>query len=297
MDTQRIFLDSNGTVRSGWRAAVFLAAYGLASTVAGALLYVAFALAGRDLAERTPLNVIAGSLAGLIPALVLGWGLGRLFESLPVEALGASPKGRWGLHFAVGIALGSALIGIAVIGAAASGGLAFAAGADEVQAIGRDLLVSFAVYAAAAAFEEALFRGYLFQTLARAGVAWLAIVLTSAFFGIVHLGNPSANGISTANTILAGVLFGAAYLRTRDLWFAFGLHLAWNWVQGSIFGIEVSGLRLVPATLLAETDRGPAWLTGADYGLEGSIACTGALIVGIAAIWLWPRRTSTEPGS
>ena len=65
--------------------------------------------------------------------------------------------------------------------------------------------VSFAIFAVAAAFEEALFRGYLLQTFARSNLAWLAILLTSVFFGAMHLGNPNATFISTANTILAGI--------------------------------------------------------------------------------------------
>jgi hypothetical protein len=157
------------------------------------------------------------------------------------------------------------------------------------------MLLSLLIFGAAAAFEEALFRGYILQTFARSGLAWFAILLTSAFFGAVHLNNPNADYLAAANTTLAGVWFGVAYLKTRDLWFVWGLHLFWNWMQGSVFGIEVSGLtEIVQSSLLKEMDHGPAWLTGENYGIEASVACTIALIVSTFAVHFMPFLNPTE---
>ena len=126
----------------------------------------------------------------------------------------------------------------------------------------------------------------------RSGWIWLGIFITAVPFGIVHLGNPDAKLISTLNTILAGIWFGVAYLRTRDLWFVWGMHLSWNWVQNSIFGVEVSGLNFTSAPLLKEIDRGPEWLTGLNYGLEGGIAST---VVMIAAILITHYAPGIKP--
>jgi hypothetical protein len=187
-------------------------------------------------------------------------------------------------------------LGIAVAIAMLLGGLSFEPDLDfDSGAIVKGLLVSLAIFASAAAFEEALFRGYILQTFTRAGLAWLAICGTAALFAMVHLGNPDANWVSTTNTALAGVWFGLAYLKTRDLWFPFGMHLMWNWAQGAVFGIEVSGLKdIAPATLLKEIDRGPAWLTGENYGIEGGIACTVAIVVSIALIHFLPIKADEE---
>jgi hypothetical protein len=77
-----------------------------------------------------------------------------------------------------------------------------------------------------------------------------------------------------------------AYLRTRSLWFPLGVHWAWNWALGAVFGLPVSGItKIAPNPLLVGTDLGPAWLTGAAYGIEGGIACTIALIVSTLFIW------------
>jgi hypothetical protein len=190
--------------------------------------------------------------------------------------------------------------------AAAFGGLVFELNASfGAREIIRTLLISFAVFFVAAAAEEAIFRGYILQTFARSGLAWFAIILTAALFGAVHLGNPNSGPLSSLNTAIAGIWFGVAYLRTRDLWFVTGLHMMWNWTQGAIFGIEVSGLKeIVSVPLLREIDRGPNWLTGGEYGLEGGIATTLALLISTAAIYKMPNlrpdpellaMTSTEP--
>jgi hypothetical protein len=148
----------------------------------------------------------------------------------------------------------------------------------------------------AALAEEALFRGYPLQTLTRAKLAWLAVFLTSVPFAAVHLNNPNVvKGFTFVNTALAGVWLAVAYLRTRSLWLPLGVHWAWNWALGSLFGLPVSGITTIaPNPLLHGTDLGPAWLTGGSYGIEGGLACTIALIVSTMFIWRM-RLVSATP--
>jgi hypothetical protein len=227
----------------------------------------------------------------LAAALLIGWGCGKLFENLPFRALGAAFADRWLKHLALGLAVGGATLGVAILAAVIFGRLRFEMNSSATtSALLYSLAVSFVVFAVAAAFEEALFRGYLLQTFTRSGLAWLAILLTSLFFGAAHAGNPGSGVISTANTVIAGIWFSAAYLKTRDLWFVWGIHLMWNFAQGAIFGIEVSGLTsFVQAPLFKEVDAGPGWLTGANYGIEGGVACTIALILSLTLIRYVPR--------
>ncbi len=236
----------------------------------------------------------ANAFAALIPAIVVGWLCGKWLEKLPFGALGASFSGGWLRNFVLGVVAGGATLSFAVLVAFVFGGQRFELNlANGWQHILTSLTVSFAVFAAAAAMEEALFRGYILQTFARSNLAWLAILLTSVFFGLVHADNPNAGVISTLNTVLAGIWFSVAYLKTRDLWFVWGLHLMWNWMQGSFFGIEVSGLTdITKNPLLREIDTGPTWLTGTTYGIEGGIVCTIALIVSILVIQFLPILTT-----
>ena len=139
---------------------------------------------------------------------------------------------------------------------------------------------------AAAVAEEAMFRGYGLQTLSRAKLAWLGVLLTSVPFGLVHLTNPNVvPGVTFVNTALAGIWLAAAYLRTRSLWLPIGVHWAWNWALGWFFGLPISGLQLVSTPLIQTQDNGPKWLTGGSYGIEGGVACTIALILFTAFLW------------
>ncbi len=240
--------------------------------------------------ENSLLAQIFGSIVGLGVAIAVGWFCGKFIEDLPFRALGAWFTKFWFKDFVAGFLIGGLSVLIAVMIGVVFGGLSFkynnVAGSS---AITLTLGIAFAVFFFGAAFEEALVRGYIFQTLTRAKLAWLAILLTSLFFAAGHLANPASNWFSSINTALAGVWLGTAYLKTRTLWLAFGVHFAWNWVMGALFGIEVSGLtKLTPAPLLIEIDSGPIWITGGDYGLEGGVACTIALIVSTVAIWYSP---------
>ncbi len=277
-------------MRSGWRAAIFLLAFLIVATVLGFVANVALTAVHLAPAPQSGAFLVINGVLSLIPAILIGWGCGKLFEKLPFRALGAAFTRGWFRHFVLGSVIGAATLGFAVMIAFIFGGLRFeldtAAGSSGLLS---SLGISLVVFAAAAAFEESLFRGYILQTFARSDLAWLAILLTSVFFGAVHIGNPNAGVISTANTVLAGLWFSVAYLKTRDLWFVWGLHLMWNWMQGSIFGIEVSGMTdITTAPLLREIDAGPLWLTGQTYGIEGGVACTIALMLSTAVIHFLP---------
>ncbi|MFN6964120.1 MAG: lysostaphin resistance A-like protein [Pyrinomonadaceae bacterium] len=290
------FYDRHERLRSGWRAVLFLLLLvllavflGVAAAVAASRLSVAVAAGG-------PATLALNGIVTLIASLAAGWLCARSLEGLPFRSLGASPRYNWLRNLSAGLALGGVSIVIAAALAAAFGDLDFEFNTDGAHLVSETLFASLVVFTLAAAAEEALFRGYLLQTLSRSGLAWLAIALTSTFFALAHSRNPNANAFAVANTALAGIWLGVAYLKTRDLWFPFGIHLAWNWLQGAVFGIEVSGLTDVTAhPLLREIDRGPAWITGENYGIEASVACTIALLLSIIAISLMPGiRPSPE---
>jgi membrane protease YdiL (CAAX protease family) len=127
--------------------------------------------------------------------------------------------------------------------------------------------------------EELWFRGVLFRFLEEFGGSWFALILTSALFGLAHIHNQNATWISTTFiAVEAGLLFGAVYMLTRNLWMCMGLHAAWNVTQGFVWDVPVSGFD-VHGAVTARLD-GPALLTGGAFGLEASIialVCATAL--------------------
>jgi membrane protease YdiL (CAAX protease family) len=244
----------------------------------------------------TVLSFIVPNVVLLILAIVFGWLCGKFLEDLPFRALGLWFTKNWLKDLLLGLIVGSAAIIFAVLTAILFGGMRLESNQTAgSSAIFVTLFVSLIVFFIGALAEEAYFRGYMLQTFARAGFAWLAIGFTSLYFASAHLNNQNANWISTLNTALAGVWLGTAYLKTRNLWFPFAIHLTWNWLQGAFFGIPVSGITsLSTAPFLRQTDKGINLWTGGDYGIEGGIACTIAIIVSAVLIWLAPFIKPSE---
>ncbi len=296
MNLSNILYNEADRPRSGWRFLIFLSLF-----IFFTILFVASADA---LLSRLPIGYGQGSVIfllvnasiSLVLAVLFGWRCGKYLEDLPFRTLGCAFTKNWFKNLIWGLFIGAVSISVAILIAVVFGGLSFqfnqTAGSSAILLT---LSVSFVIFAVAAAFEEALFRGYMLQTFARAELIGLGIILTSFLFASAHNSNPEATFISWINTFVAGIWFCVAYFKTRDLWFPFGLHLVWNWMQGAFFGIEVSGLKeITTAPVLREIDSGPAWLTGGDYGIEASVSCFIALIFSIGLIYFLPFLKPSE---
>jgi membrane protease YdiL (CAAX protease family) len=292
MEIREIFLNRVGRLRSGWRLGIFALLLYLGINIAFALIEALFMLIPG--LSSSVLSGYWGFLVQgfilLVPATLLGWACGKFLEDLPPRALGWGFQRGWLKDLLLGSLVGAASLLVATIIATLPGGLKFTLNAPVMfETVGRTLLASLPVFILAAAGEEAMFRGYALQTMARSHLAWAAIIITSVVFSWGHLDNPNAvPGFTFANTAIAGVWLAVAYLKTRNLWFPLGIHWAWNWTMGAVLGLPVSGIeRLTPHPFLHATDIGPAWLTGGAYGIEGGAACTVALILST----LFIRRT------
>lgn len=295
MSIREIFIDPGGRPRSGWRFAIFAVAFVVFGTLALLLSNRLLSEFPIDARYKNLAGFVIFSLSLLIPALIVGWLCGRFLEGLPFRALGAAFTKQWFKHLLFGLLVGALTLGLSVAVAAVFGGLSFVIDPADAGSIAKTFGLSFIVFAVAAAFEETLFRGYAMQTFLRSRRTVFGILFMSLVFATAHNGNPSADLLSWVNTFLAGIWFAIAYLKTRDLWFPFGMHLAWNWTLGAFFGIEVSGLTdVTSSSLLKEIDRGPAWLTGENYGIEAGVACTAALVISTAAIYILPIRKGSS---
>ena len=290
MQAYDFFFDREGHLRSGWRLSIFIVAFLVCLQVTQFILVVALSAALRrpvtEISESL-WAVLSGHGSILISALVAGWGCGALLEELPLSALGCTPHRGWLRNLLLGSLLGAASLLFAALLTTLIHGIHFSFDQAGAKPIGQTLFVSTLIFLLAAAAEEFLFRGYPLQTLTRANLAWVGVLLTSLPFAAAHLNNPNVvRGFTFINTALAGLWLAVAYLRTRSLWLPFGLHWSWNWTQASLLGLPVSGIeRMTPAPLFKAVNAGPDWLTGGAYGIEGGAACTLALLICTFVIW------------
>ena len=148
------------------------------------------------------------------------------------------------------------------------------------------ILVNLSFYFLVACGEEVIFRGIIFRMIDDRFGLWWALGISALIFGFAHMINPSASiWSSVAIAIEAGVLLGAVYKYTNSLWFPIGIHWAWNFTQGNVFGFAVSGGD-IEESILTATLSGPDIITGGSFGLEASII---SLILGtiLSAFYLW----------
>lgn len=299
MDLKTIFINSAGRLRSGWRLLVFTLLFLLLMFVIGTVVRFAYAVSLNLAPNRSwgfYIQDIVFRSSFLLSALLAGWIGARWLEGLPWKSLGLTFHSSWLRDLLVGSGIGIVSLALAAGIAAAAGGLSFIIpGRSHLIDVVKTLVFSGALFIVAALAEEALFRGYPLQTLSRAGLIVLGVLLTSVPFAAIHLGNPNSRGVLPfINTALAGIWLAVAYLRTRSLWFPLGVHWAWNWALGSLFGLPVSGMdNLAPNPLLRGVDFGPAWLTGGTYGIEGGLACTLALALSTVFIWRFGLVSAT----
>jgi len=118
--------------------------------------------------------------------------------------------------------------------------------------------------------EELMFRGVLFRFSEEFGGSWFALILTSALFGLAHINNHDATWVSSLFiAVEAGLLLGAVYMLTRNLWMCMAFHAAWNFTQGFIWDVPVSGFDVHGVVTAKLT--GPVLLSGGPFGLEASL--------------------------
>ena len=224
------------------------------------------------------LKTMSANLASTVlivsPFVLAYWLLARFIERRPLSELDwrKSPQLLWGML--------AALLLFALVTAEL-----WAANAYSISGWGdAPLWTLFLLTAVVPGItEEIVSRGILFRLTEEGLGTWIALLVSALFFGFAHISNPGATAWSSlAISLEAGLLFGLLYHVTRSLWWCIGLHAGWNFVQGAVFGIPVSGIQV--DGLLDSQLQGPDWLDGGGFGAEASVLTV--LTCGVASLLL-----------
>ncbi|MFJ8581731.1 lysostaphin resistance A-like protein [Micromonospora sp. NPDC093277] len=227
------------------------------------------------------LTLLLGFATAMLTLLVYAWVVRRTEKRAPVEVEQRGAGGALGRGMLIGFGLFTAVIAnIAFLGDYRVDGWGSLSGAIA--------LLGF--MAAAAVTEEVLFRGVLFRIVEGWLGTWWALALTGVLFGASHLINPHASlWGALAIAVEGGGMLAAAYAATRTLWLPIGLHFAWNFAEGGLFGTGVSGTNQ-PQGLLHGVMSGSTWITGGDFGPEGSLYSVLAGIIATTVFLIIARR-------
>lgn len=283
--SRKITRNRFGHIRTVWRMLIFLGMVILAGLPVVLLLKVFGSLLPKETGGgdiTSAVNIVF--MVGIDVALVLGaWITLRWIDRRPFGLLGMNFSVRGVKELLVGLALGMAyLTGILLI--------LWALGFVEVTAAElssgaiRSALTYLLVFAAAGILEELANRGYLLQALIEGTRAWVAILGFSLIFSLGHLFNEDMTWVSATCLFVQGILLSLAYFKTRSLWIPIGIHIAWNWAQGSLWGLKVSGTAIA-GSFLETTPKGPGVLSGGNFGAEGSLITVIVTIVLVLYLW------------
>lgn len=205
----------------------------------------------------------------------------RFWEKRSRDALSLrlAKKTSFLTEYGAGLLAGAALFTLALFVSVVPGAARVSLGAEKVS-LGT-LLLFFLGFAIQSFEEELLCRGYMLSALMGYCSVPVAVGLSSVLFAALHLLNSGISFIAFVNLILFGVLTALVTLRRGSLWAACGLHCAWNFVQGNIFGSAVSGLNLGPSVFATAFSPEKAILNGGSFGAEGGLAVTLVMGIGI----------------
>jgi hypothetical protein len=265
-------------LRAAWRLLVYVL-FVVLFAVAGTFLEAALRLPQVSRNGLTVWALLAQESVGVLAIFAAALIMGRL-EERPFGMYGLSFARAFGARFWQGAAWGLGMITAVIFLIRSFGGFSFGEmvlhGASLWQyavlwAVGF-LLVGF--------FEEFLFRGYAQFTVASGIGFWPAATLLSAVFGAIHLQNGGESKIGAVGVFAIAMFFCLTLRRTGNLWFAVGLHGAFDWGETFLYSVPDSGL-VAPGHLLNSSFHGPVWLTGGTVGPEASVMAFA--VIGLAA--------------
>lgn len=150
-----------------------------------------------------------------------------------------------------------------------------------------ELIQTIALFITVSIAEEMLLRGYILKNLLFSFNKYIALLVSSILFSLMHSFNPNVDFFSLFNLFLAGILLGLSYIHTRNLWFPIALHLSWNLFQ-TLYGFNVSGQDVY--SLIEFKMNEPNLINGGLFGFEGSYLSIIAQIITITAIAFYYKR-------
>lgn len=277
----------HGRLRAFWRL-VFQ--FGLMLILFLLTSFLPFGGTEKLLRQTVPLGV---AMLGSI------WLAGRFLDRRRFADFGFRFSRDWWIDFCFGLALGGGLL-TAIFFVQLAAGWITVAGSWQVNSseltFGAAMAYTLIDCICVGICEELFSRGYQLKNLSEGlggvlgskGAVIISVLLSSAVFGLLHLLNDHASALSTFNIFVAGTLLAMGYILTGELAIPIGVHIAWNFVQGSVFGFPVSGFQR-PTSILAVRLTGSPLVTGGDFGPEAGLVGLGACILGVVLTIAWVR--------
>ncbi len=272
-------------IKQGWlRAILYLVGFFIAQIIFSIIGVVLIAILNnipitelaninnKELMQSSPYNFTLLQFFNMAGTIISAWLFCILIDRKSFVSLGWKWK-RFGFDFSIGSLIGIGLIALGFLIQWSIGLLTI----TDYTFNPHNFISALLLFTFVSISEELMVRGYILNNLMQSMNKYIALLISSLLFSVMHLGNPNVTFLSTLNIFLAGLILGVYYIHLKNLWFSIGMHLTWNFFQGPVFGYEVSGLDI--KGIISQEIDGPDYLTGGAFGFEGSIFLTVFLIV------------------
>lgn len=298
-------------LRAFWRILVQFVLFFVLQTLLGipvGIAIVALTGAGGNLTDPGTVQIlmdhpytrVANAVIALIAMVITYWVASRWMDRRPMHDFGFRFSANWWADLGFGLLLGALLITFIFVVELAAGWITIEGSLRSFEpGIGfwPALISSLIVFLCVGIYEEMLSRGYHLRNMAEGfnfrsvgprAALLLAYLISSSIFGLLHLGNPNADWVSTFNIFIAGLFIGLGFILTGELAIPIGVHITWNFFQGNVFGFPVSGMQ-TPASFIAIQQGGPDLWTGGAFGPEAGLIGLVAMAIGTVLTILWVR--------
>ena len=276
-----IFFNKKNQVRSGWKVLMVT----LLSVIF--LLLISFILNSLGVKDKYGISVFVAFLVAIYTML-------KMIDKKGFNYLGLKSIKESYTELVIGLLAGAFFIVINVIILRFLGFLSFSSNILNPN-ISISLIEGLLLFIIVAFAEELLFRGYIIMSLQQMGKWWLSILISAVIFALTHGAlNDNVSFLAIINLLLGGILLGYMYIKTKSIYMPIGFHITWNYFQGYVFGIQVSGREVGDAMYLIEVKN--HFMTGGSFGLEGGLGNTIVVILSIMFVFLYcKKKTKLNP--
>ena len=237
-------------------------------------------------AEHTSIQDLIINLFGLAGTFLVLWFFIKFIDKEQFIELGFQTKSRLG-EFIIGIIIGLIIMSFGYFILIYLEEIYF----EKINFDFKELIISLSLFTIVAVVEETLLRGYVLKNLMNSFNKYLALIISSILFSLMHGANPNIDLFSLFDLFLAGILLGLSYLYTKNLWFPIALHLSWNLFQ-TLLGFNVSGQDTY--SIIEFQIKESNLVNGGAFGFEGSYLSIIAQIITIIGIGIYYNRKKTN---
>ncbi len=240
-------------------------------------------------------GLMAANLFMTIAMIVVTMLFCKLIQNRKMRTLGFKKPGMW-KEYGIGLVVGFVMMAVIVLVGVITGSMTLSFNPEAATGAGIGMLVLlFVGFVFQGMSEEVLCRGYFLVSLARKkGNMWMAVIVNAIAFAALHLLNAGIAPLAFVNLVLFGIFASVYFIKRGNIWGIAAIHSIWNFAQGNIFGVLVSGNDFGTTIFKSEINESMTLINGGAFGLEGGILVTIVMVVGTIVMLMTKQKDVAE---